>query len=369
MGNTISEHYFNFADRLLPGKQVAEYVAYTQNGFYFCLAALKDERLQQLKKHFYQTKIKNIFISETISKFGFSHPNLNVRCLEKGFFHCSDQHAFDQKLAYLEDSIVIVNNNDVSCQDGMLNYSTFYSKCDRTIFAAWDFDNHHWLELSTFLATHSDLYIPAHHENLYLLTRYNWLTAGPVYTGIIQWSREFLADHLPDILTAERTISPLGKHIPYPTFNFRMQTIAALNRHYSSIGFSDHTFHARTTEDRLKEWYSHKSHWVVPVLNDVPIRIFDALVTGGIPIVPESLRFLPPVNEINREHILFYGPQDILYPERLVSKANELFDQGGIDKMVERHIYALNHHHGNSRIYQILNYVEETFALDLHIVH
>ena len=347
----------------MPEKQVADYVAYTQNDFYFSLAALKDDRIRQLKKHFHQSKIKNIFISETLSKFGYSHPYLNVGYLEKGFFHCSDQHVFDQKLAYLEDSIVIVNNNDVAYRDGLLNYSTFYSKCNRTIFAAWDFDNHHWLGLSTFLAAHSDVYTPAHHENLYLLTRYNWLTVGPIYAGIIQWPRKFLIEHLADILTAERTDAPLGKHIPYPTFHFRMQVITALNRHYPSIGFSDGTFHARTADDRLKEWYSHKSHWIVPVLNDVPIRIFDALVTGGIPIVPESLRFLPPVNEISKDNILFYGPQDIVDPKNIVAKANQLFDEGGADKIVGRHIYALNHHHGAGRLRQILEYVSTAFEL------
>lgn len=259
-----------------------------------------------------------------------------------------------------------MNNNDVA-QSGMQHYAEVYSTCNKTIFVAWDFDNHHWLELSTFLAAHSDLYLPAHHENLYLLSRYNWLTAGPVYASTIQWSRKFLTDHLAEMLTAERSDAPLGKHIHYPAFRFRAQVISTLNQYYPSIGFSDSTFHDRTTEDRLNEWYSHKSHWIVPVLNDVPIRIFDALVTGGIPIVPESLCFLPPVNEISRDHILFYGPQDIIDPRKIVAKATKLFDAGGVDKMVERHVYALNHHHSSTKILQILKYVNEAFALDLRI--
>jgi len=340
-------------------------VAYSQNEFYFYLAALKNSRREQLQNHFSRTKVKKILISANLAGFGFELAGVNVEYLDKGYFHEDDPHMFKQKQAYLEDAVVILNNNDVGHQGGMPYYAKFFSQCDKTIFVAWDWDNHHWLELSTFLAAHSDIYAPAHHENLYLLTRFNWLTAGPVYCGTVQWSRKFLTDHLSEMLSVERSDAPLGMHIPYSPFSFRMQTITTLNQHYPSIGFSDRSFHGRTTEDRLKEWSSHKLHWIVPVLNDVPIRIFDALVTGGIPIVPESLRFLPPVNEISREHILFYGPQDIIDPQKLVAKANELFDRGGVDKMVERHVYALNHHHGNTRMHQILKYVKEAFSLGL----
>lgn len=367
MGKVISDFFFSFAERSLPAKQVTEYVNYAQNDFYFRLAAQKNNRIEKLKDHFSRTGVKRIFISATLSKFDFQLAGWDVKCLEKDYFHCADQQVLDQKIAYLENSIVIVNNNDVAPMGGMSHYATFYANCDKTIFAAWDFDNHHWMELSTFLAAHSDLYLPAHHENLYLLTRYNWLTAGPIYAGTIQWSRKFLADHLHEMLTAERTNAPLGMHISYPTFHFRMQVISTLNQYYSSIGFSDPTFHNRSTEDRLKEWYLHKSHWIVPILNDVPIRICDALVTGGIPIVPESLRFLPPVNEISREHIIFYSPQDIVNPQKIVAKANELFDKGGRDKMVERHVYALNRHHSSVKMLQILQHVSEAFALNMRI--
>jgi len=360
----ISDLFFRFAERSLPARQVSEYVAYSQNEFYFHLAALKNSRRELLKTHFSQTRVKKVVIGANLSDAGFTLEGLKVEYLDKGFFHEDDPGKEEQKRAYLEDAVVIVNNNDVGHDGGMPYYAKFYTKCDTTIFAAWDWDNHHWLELSTFLAAHSDVYAPAHHENLYLLTRYNWLTVGPVYCGTVQWTRKFLSDHLSEMLTAPRSDAPLGKHIPYSPFRFRMQVITTLNTRYPSVGFSDRTFHARASEDRLKEWYSHKSHWIVPVLNDVPIRIFDALVTGGIPIVPESLRFLPPIDEINRDYILFYTPRDIIDPTGIVSRGVELFDGGGAEKLVERHVYALNTHHGGIRMQRIIDSVKEAFALE-----
>ena len=54
--------------------------------------------------------------------------------------------------------------------------------------------------------------------------------------------------------------------------------------------------------DRLRQWCSHKAHWMV--MNDVPMRLFDALTTGGIAIMPDSLKHMAIVREL-AEHIVF----------------------------------------------------------------
>lgn len=360
MSPSISEIYFGFPERNLPGRQAAEYVAHSQNDFYFQLAALKATRIKALQEHFSRTKVKKLLLTANLSGFSFADAPWEVEFLEKGFFLEQDPAARERKRAYLEDCVVILNNNDVGQNDGAGLYADFFCRCDKTVFIAWDWDNHHWLDLSTFLAAHSDLYAPAHHENLFLLTRFNWLTTGPVYCGSVQWPKEFLCDHLQEMIETKRSNDPLGKHIPYGPFKFRNQVVATLSSHYPSVGFSDRNFHVRTSEDRLKEWCSHKSHWIMPVLNDVPIRIFDALVTGGIPMVPESLRFLPPVRDIDREHIVFYTPLDIVEPKNVVAKAKKKFDQGGRDGIMKRHLYALEQHHGDARVKQMLDSVQES---------
>ncbi len=360
---SISSAFFGIPDRELPTRQISEQMKYTQGESFFHLAVAKNARIIRLREYFHREGVKKVYLSANLAGFECSLPNIKVEVLEKGFFQETDATARERKKTLLEGTVVIVNNNDVGLQGGMADYADFFNPCDRTIFIAWDWDNHHWLELSTFLAAHSDLYAPAHHENLYLLSRYNWFTVGPVYCASVQWPRKFLADNLPSMLQADRSPTPLGMHIPYAQFNFRIQVITTLNQYYPSIGFSDRTFHVRSPEERLKEWYSHKIHWIVPVLNDVPIRIFDALVTGGIPIVPESLRFLPPISGINREHILFYGPNDIINPQQLVAEANALFDRGGRDQMAERHRFALQSHHGDTRVRQMLGHVAEVFQV------
>jgi hypothetical protein len=112
----------------------------------------------------------------------------------------------------------------------------------------------------------------------------------------------------------------------------------------------------------LQEWYSHKLHWIAPVLNDVAIRIFDALSTGGIPIVPASMQFLAPLRDIDRGHVLFSTPDDIMNPKALIERGTAMFDQSGADGIAARHRYALDHHHGDQRMADVMRAVRELFA-------
>lgn len=343
----------------LPAKQVDEFVSFAQHDNFFQLAAVKAVRLETLREKFTGRPLSKVFLSANLAAFECQLLGYKVEILEKNFFVESDALLRQTKIQQLQNAVVIVNNNDVGAIEARAGYAEFFRECDSTYFVAWDWDNHHWLDLSTFLAAHSDIYCPAHHENLYILSRFNWLTAGPVYCSSVQWSRRFLTEHLDAILLAQRSPSPLGMHIPYAKFNFRMQVVTAVNQHYSSVGFSNRTFHERSALDKLQEWCAHTCHWIAPVLNDVPIRIFDALITGGIPIVPESLRLVLPVRDIPRDHVVLYSPADIIQPQGVVAKANALFDHGGRDGIVARHGYALEKHHGNASVMQMLGFVAE----------
>lgn len=355
----ITSIFHQIDNRELPITQSADLVRFAQADTFFHLATLKQGRRKALKAHFAQTGLKRVVFGSILNTFDCRISGCTVEYLEKGFF-CEPNDAIRaEKRAFLEGAIVIVNNNDIG--PNKAEFADFYGQCDKTIFVAWDWDNHHWLDLSTFLAAHSDVYAPTHHENLYLLTRFNWATVGPVYAGTVQWSRAYLADKAPKMITTKRSSAPLGMHIPYPSFTYRNRVVTTLNQHYPSIGFSDRTFHARTLDERLDEWCAHKVHWIAPVLNDVAIRMFDALSTGGIPVVPASMQFLPPIKDIPRDHILFSTPDDIVNPRPLIERANALFDAGGADGIMTRHRYALNNHHGDQRMGEVMRYVREMF--------
>ena len=327
---------------------------FAQQESFFHLALRKQQRQRALREYFAGKCPRRILVGANLGGFAYEREGFEVLQLAADHFAFVDEAERAARLRAAEDAIVIVNNNDIGRDGNGPGYADFYERSPHTIFIAWDWDNHHWLENSTQVAVNADLYVPAHHENLYLLTRYNASTVGPVYCATVQWSRRFLAGQLPALLAVPRSDAPLGMHVAYASFEFRNRVVATLNQRYASVGFSNHAFHGRGADDRLAEWAAHKAHWIIPVLNDVPIRLFDALVTGGIPLVPESMRHLPPVSAMPRDYVVFYTPEDVVNPEAVVARANHLFDSGGADKLVERHRYALDLHHANERLERML---------------
>jgi hypothetical protein len=328
----------------------------------FQLAAVKGRRTESLLARFGGTTGCRLVLGARLASIGFSLPGARVDSLPAHFFQSDSAALRAEASPALEGSVVVVNNNDVGDGEGLSMFGEWVERCPHTLFLVWDWDNHHWLGLSQALAAHADMYFPTHNENMYFLSRLNWNIAGPVPCGTIQWTRDYLTRGLPYMLQAQRSAEPLGMHFHYAQFPFRNQSVVTLRQHFSGVGFSNPEFHRRTEEERFQEWCDHKSHWIIPVLNDVPIRIFDALSTGGIPIVPASLRYLWPVSCIPQEWIVFYEPQELLNPARVAERANVAFDRGGPQGIVARHRFALENHHGENSLGNLLAMAANRFG-------
>ena len=195
-----------------------------------------------------------------------------------------------------------------------------------------------------------------------MLARYNRCIHGPITAGVTQWTRGFLRDSAGQIGSLLRSEQPLGMHVHYEQFRFRNQVINTLAQHYpDTVGFQT-GYHDISDSERMRRWCAHKAHWTVPVLNDIPIRIFDALSTGGVAIVADSLKHLPIISAL-AEHFVFYRATDIVEPRAIVEEANRKFDAGGLEKVLERHRLGVEHHHVSTRIERILQTVFDEFEL------
>jgi hypothetical protein len=362
MDHSITNSFRNLPEPTFPVENAKGITAHGQLEPYFHLALTQGARAAKLSGYFRQRNVRKLYLGANINGFDFQSPHWEVQTVGADFFRGSDGFSPADRRGELDGAIVLLNNNDLAKLGHGPTWSDFHALHDKTLFVVWDWDNHHWIEHSVFCAAHCDLYVPAHHENLYLMSRYNWSVAGPVYTASVQWSRRFLTDRTEFLLSVPRSDAPLGKHVLYPFFPFRNSVVQTLSSHYPSIGFTQQNYHSCTPEDRIGEWAGHKLHWIMPVLNDVPIRIFDALITGGLPIVPASLQSLAPFSTFPREHILFFPPEAILQPQKLVTEALARFDDGGLDQMMARHRFALDHHHGSARVHEILGHAKDRYG-------
>ena len=112
--------------------------------------------------------------------------------------------------------------------------------------------------------------------------------------------------------------------------------------------------------ERFQKWSTYKTHLVLPLGRDIPLRFFDSLLCGQIPIVPFDC---PDLNQVISQEIQDYLPvirfdekdeAAILAAHRI---AVECFDADGSAGIVRRRDYAINNHHVAVRIGQIASYL------------
>jgi hypothetical protein len=325
-----------------------------QDAALFHLAHAKQSRLNHLRLALGGQKIRTVWVTNNIRLLSDATLAFDVRALEDDFFSAEDAVAVKKKCANLTRSVVVVNNNDAHEAGGTDRLARWVARCPDTVFLAWDWDNHHWLSLSYPLAALVDVYCPAHYENLYPLSRFNAAIAV-VPCGTVQWTVAFLRARQELMLNAVRADGPLGKHIYYGAFGYRNQVIATLEPRYPDVRLTTHQFHDLTPDEKFLDWVGFKLHMIVPVLNDVPIRLFDAWVTGGIPLVPESLRFSAVFADVDARDVVYYSAADVLEPQAMIKSAVDLFDRGGREGMLRRHNYGLLRHHGEQRLKRMLD--------------
>ena len=347
-----------FVDLINPINEIANAVAQscaqssgiTQGNIPYDMTRIKNRRNRVLKDGFGQSFSGEIYLTDHIfHAVQYKPKNANIN-----FFNIKE---IDNEI---KNSIIILSNNNVMVDENLNRYIELYLSSPTSVFVIWDFDNHHWLSLSSMLATACDLYIPTHCDNLEVLSRFNNVMAGPISAGVIQWNKEFLKDNKDIITNTERSNDPLGTHIEYRQFPLRQKNLQILNKTLPNVKLVNGDYHSREMLDRFTEWCSHKAHWIVPVLNDAPIRLFDSLLTGGIPIVPRSIKYHKDVIDL-WDHILFYDYEDIQNPLPITEKANNLFDERGIQGVLDRHAKVLYNYHIDNRVEAILKAVNDEY--------
>ena len=165
------------------------------------------------------------------------------------------------------------------------------------------------------------------------------------------------------MISIKRKESPLGRHNFYPKFEYRNKVITTISKHIPSVGFVDAScYHETGSSMRWNEWIGHSCHWIVPTKNDLPIRFFDALITGGIPIIPDSLKTQVDSLNIPAEYYESYAPIDVIDPIKVANRAHKKYISLGRLGLIERHIYTLKNFHLDAQVLKIYREANQIFS-------
>lgn len=120
-------------------------------------------------------------------------------------------------------------------------------------------------------------------------------------------------------------------------------------------------------EDRWRDWAEYKVGLILPYHFDLPIRFFDSLLTGQVPIVPTWCR--------DFDHVIPPHVQQSLPVVRLAEASVEAiraawrealtrYDADGDQGAQRRHLFALEHHHLANRLEEICGQVVPVAAAE-----
>jgi hypothetical protein len=226
---------------------------------------------------------------------------------------------------------------------------------------AWLFDNHHSYLANALTAAEADFSFPAHPLASDYLSRIAPGRIGPIVplaTG--QWTRQQLANLYKQFDAEERSNDLSGHHAFYAMAHRRNTLLAQAMEQWPQAQITlsnDSPYHAQTPEERFLQWRRFKTSISLPVALDLPIRFFDALAAGQVPIVPGDILDLDRViPKADQESLPIVRLKDWTVEALRGAHAEAIaaFDREGKAGAARRHHYVLHKHMLAHRIRDIL---------------
>jgi hypothetical protein len=264
----------------------------------------------------------------------------------------------------IDGSVVIINSNDIFKKNGIKQYENLVRSCTETVFVLYLYDNHHIVTTSVLFASLSDIIISAHPHHRYLLSNYCSYVISPLCAPIYSWSMPEILNYQKNIFNMNRGFDLGGNFNKYEQFPLRNEIISSLHKKsfkwdikLNNLNDPDN-YQYKTPAERILEWTSYKTSLIVSTQDDIPIRFFDSMLTGSIPIVHAILKnqieSLEGIKHI-KNHICWFTEFDLIGFEDVVERATKLFDSHGLSGIKERTTWAMKFHMRESVIHEIVD--------------
>jgi len=186
-----------------------------------------------------------------------------------------------------------------------------------------------------------------------------------------QWSPQLIVEQYPNGLPTDRSDEIYGGYGNYGWAAQRNEFIQQFARRHPkhSIYLVDlDDYWRQSTSMRLQQWMNHKVHLVVPVANDLSTRVFEALVTGQIPLVPDDIPDLDravPTNLQDSLPILRYRAFSIESAHEAYRAALARFAADGSIGVQRRFEFVRNYHSLNARIAAFAEFIRRPHQYEI----
>jgi hypothetical protein len=232
------------------------------------------------------------------------------------------------------------------------------------LILGWLWNNHHRLADNHEIAQLLDIVVPMHGEYVEYLRNDRAIQWDPALPCVTQWTRSEAGEHSANARRVERESRLHGCFVDQPQATgrdrFLLQSMEALVDDSALSVLPESTMNAhfaRPSAERFMEYCGYKASLVLPLKRELPHDVFDALLTGQIPLVPDDMgdfdRVIPPALQALLP-IFRYRVGDTASLLEAHGQAVEAFDREGETGTDRRHRFALENHLFDNRIEQLL---------------
>jgi len=232
-------------------------------------------------------------------------------------------------------------------------------------YFVWFWDNHHHPVDNLRAAMLADVVFPSHWYNRQYLNHPCVLPGVHVAACSRQWSPQLIAKHYPDGMSTTRSDAIYGGYGLYaysPRRNEFIKAFAAQHPNAASVLGDVNKYFEVPIQERLRQWVSHKVHLVVPVNCDLSSRVFEALITGQIPIVPDDVTDLDRVVPADVQRslpIIRYKAFDINSATLAYRHAIDRFNVDGAAGVQRRFEFASQFHSLGARLKVFADFIRD----------
>jgi len=231
----------------------------------------------------------------------------------------------------------------------------------------WFWDNHHHLFTNFDVAEKVDITVPGHHFARQYLRNRDAINGPSLPLCVTQWSQREARAFWQENESRQRSDTLYGGFVRYVFADKRNALIEKMILSgFDGIYFLEEgnlqRYFGMPLQDRFREWASYKVSIILPLAGDLSQRLFDALLTGQVPIVPRDVLDLDLVIPPEMQEalpIIRIDKYDIRSVERGYKEAIAAFDQGGAEGARARHQFALGQHTFNTRVLTLLGQLED----------
>jgi hypothetical protein len=221
-----------------------------------------------------------------------------------------------------------------------------------SIISLWHYDNHIAYFNNYKSAISCDLNFLTHNIGVpgYLTSAYS-VSAAHIPQCTLQFSKQMILNERTKRKASSRVNSALLNYFDYPE-SPRASIIKLLESTISDVASFSITsptnrdrYWGKSISERYDEWANHKCTVILPLIEDLSTRVFDALATGLIPIIPENVRDLESAITVEDQQKLGIVRIKDASPENVragIALAIKKFDEMGDDGIMLRTNFIIN---------------------------